>query len=175
MDATHRTARRDRSIAGWVRFSTIWPAGQEAIFPSNSSDRLNAVSELGVLLLLLLTGMETDLALARCVRRTAVIISAAGIVIPFACGYVLAGQCSKQRSARSESTLAHLALSRNSALQFPPSKSSLLSSARWTTSVVISAGHPRGSDLGWHHWLDDFCIHRRLGGEGEDCDRTGAL
>ena len=50
---------------------------------------LNAVSELGVLLLLLLTGMETDLALVRRVRRTAIITSAAGIVIPFACGYVL--------------------------------------------------------------------------------------
>ena len=38
---------------------------------------------------LLLTGMETDLALVKRVRRTAAITSAAGIVIPFACGYVL--------------------------------------------------------------------------------------
>jgi Kef-type K+ transport system membrane component KefB len=93
MDAAHRTARRDRSIAGWDLlgpsvFGTIWPAGQQAIFPPSASDRqmLNAVSELGVLLLLLLTGMETDLALVKRVRRTAVITSAAGIVIPFACG-----------------------------------------------------------------------------------------
>ena len=35
------------------------------------------------------SGMETDLALVRRVRRTALITSAAGIVIPFACGYVL--------------------------------------------------------------------------------------
>ena len=50
---------------------------------------LNAVSELGVLLLLLLTGMETDLALVKRGRCTAAITSAAGIVVPFACGYVL--------------------------------------------------------------------------------------
>ena len=42
-----------------------------------------------MLLLLLLTGMETDLALVKRARRTAEITSAAGIVIPFACGYVL--------------------------------------------------------------------------------------
>ena len=96
MDAAHPTARRNRSIAGWdrsgtERFWTIWPSVQQAIFAPNASDRqmLNAVSELGVLLLLLLTGMETDLALVRRVRRTALITSAAGIVIPFACGYVL--------------------------------------------------------------------------------------
>src|SRR6202045_2869732 len=78
-------------ILGPSVFGAIWPAAQQAIFPANSSDRqmLNAVSEIGVLLLLLLTGMETDLALVKRVRRTAAITSAAGIVIPFGCGYVL--------------------------------------------------------------------------------------
>ena len=78
-------------ILGPSVFGGIWAAGQQAIFPPNSSDRqmLNAVSEIGVLLLLLLTGMETDLALVKRVRRTAAITSAAGIVIPFACGFVL--------------------------------------------------------------------------------------
>jgi K+:H+ antiporter len=96
MDAAHRTARGDRPIARGdhfraKRFCWIWPSGQQAIFPPNSADRqmLNAVSELGVLLLLLLTGMETDLALVKRVRRSAAITSAAGIVIPFACGYAL--------------------------------------------------------------------------------------
>jgi Kef-type K+ transport system membrane component KefB len=50
---------------------------------------INAVSDIGVLLLLLLIGMETDLALVKHVHRTAAITSAAGIVIPFGCGYVL--------------------------------------------------------------------------------------
>ena len=78
-------------ILGPSVFGAIWPAGQQAIFPPNSSDRqmLNAVSDFGVLLLLLLTGMETDLALVKRVRRIAAITSAAGIVIPFGCGYVL--------------------------------------------------------------------------------------
>ena len=37
-------------ILGPSVFGTIWPAGQQAIFPPHSSDRqmLNAVSELGV-------------------------------------------------------------------------------------------------------------------------------
>jgi Kef-type K+ transport system membrane component KefB len=78
-------------ILGPSVFGAIWAAGQQAIFPPSSSDQqmLNAVSDIGVLLLLLLTGMETDLALVKRVRRTAAIISAAGIVIPFGCGYVL--------------------------------------------------------------------------------------
>ena len=78
-------------ILGPSVFGAIWPAVQQVIFPPDSSDRqmLNAVSEIGVLLLLLLTGMETDLALVKRVRRMAAITSAAGIVIPFGCGYAL--------------------------------------------------------------------------------------
>ena len=77
-------------LLGPTVFGTIWPAAQAAIFPLHSADRpmLSAVSELGVLMLLLLTGMETDLA-RRLVRRTAAITSAAGIAIPFLCGYSL--------------------------------------------------------------------------------------
>ena len=54
-------------ILGPSVFGAIWPACQQAIYPPNSSDRqmLNAVSEIGVLLLLPLTGMETDLALVK--------------------------------------------------------------------------------------------------------------
>ncbi|MEO6848295.1 MAG: cation:proton antiporter [Chthoniobacterales bacterium] len=72
-------------------FGAIWPSAQHFIFPAVSADRqmLTAVAELGVLMLLLLTGMETDLALVKRVRRTAVFTSAAGILIPFACGYAL--------------------------------------------------------------------------------------
>ena len=72
-------------------FGALWPAAQHMIFPTASADRqmLNAVSELGVLMLLLLTGMETDLALVKRMRRAAALTSIAGIVIPFLCGYVL--------------------------------------------------------------------------------------
>jgi len=78
-------------ILGPSVFGTLWPEAHAAIFPMHSSDRpmLNAVSELGVLMLLLVTGMETDLALVKRVRRTAAITSLAGIIFPFACGFVL--------------------------------------------------------------------------------------
>jgi len=72
-------------------FGALWPSLQQAIFPVKSADRqmLNAVSELGVLMLLLLTGMETNLALVKRVRRTALSISLAGVVFPFALGFLL--------------------------------------------------------------------------------------
>ncbi len=78
-------------VLGPSVFGAVWPSAQQAIFPAESAHRpmLSAVSELGVLMLLLLTGMETDLTLVKRVRRTAVIVSAAGILIPFSCGYVL--------------------------------------------------------------------------------------
>lgn len=78
-------------LLGPTVFGAVWPSVQHVIFPPASAARpmLTAVSELGVLMLLLLTGMETDLALVKRVRRTAAIVSAAGIIIPFACGYLL--------------------------------------------------------------------------------------
>ena len=50
---------------------------------------LDGVSQLGILLLLLMTGMETDLAVFRTARRPAVYVSVCGIVVPFACGCAL--------------------------------------------------------------------------------------
>jgi len=47
------------------------------------------VSQLGVLMLLLLAGMETDLSLVRAVGRAAFSVSVTGIVIPFVCGFVI--------------------------------------------------------------------------------------
>jgi Kef-type K+ transport system membrane component KefB len=43
----------------------------------------------GILLLLLLTGMETDLKLAQRVGRAAISISLSGVAVPFACGVAL--------------------------------------------------------------------------------------
>ena len=69
----------------------LWPAGQHALFPATPEQKkmVDAVSQLGVLMLLLLTGMETDLKLVRRIGRTAAITSAGGVVVPFACGFVL--------------------------------------------------------------------------------------
>ena len=74
------------SLFGWV-----WPAAQSAIFPASGEQKalIDGVAQFGILLLLLLTGMETDLKLVRKVGRAAITISIAGIALPFACGFGL--------------------------------------------------------------------------------------
>src|SRR5260221_13057189 len=49
-----------------------------------------AISQLGILMLLLLTGMETDLRLVRRVGKACFSISATGVAVPFLCGFLLA-------------------------------------------------------------------------------------
>ena len=50
---------------------------------------VDAVSQIGVLMLLLLAGMETDLTLARRTGRASLAVSVTGILLPFACGFAL--------------------------------------------------------------------------------------
>ncbi|WP_245470553.1 cation:proton antiporter, partial [Mesorhizobium sp. M2C.T.Ca.TU.002.02.1.1] len=75
------------SLLGWV-----WPAAERLIFADDPSQKsmINAIAQLGVLMLLLLTGMETDLRLVRRVGRACFSISAAGVAVPFALGFVAA-------------------------------------------------------------------------------------
>jgi Kef-type K+ transport system membrane component KefB/nucleotide-binding universal stress UspA family protein len=72
-------------------FGAIWPEGQHALFPTGREQRamLEAVSDLGILMLLLLTGMETDLKLVKRARRAAMSVSTAGIAVPFSLGVTL--------------------------------------------------------------------------------------
>src|SRR6185436_9698004 len=51
---------------------------------------IDAIAQIGILLLLLLTGMETNLALVKRRRRTVIATSLLGIAVPFACGVGLA-------------------------------------------------------------------------------------
>src|SRR5262249_29988495 len=69
----------------------VWPAAHDAIFPASAEQKalLDGLSQFGILLLLLLTGMETDLRLVRKVGKAAITISIAGIVVPFICGFLL--------------------------------------------------------------------------------------
>jgi hypothetical protein len=62
---------------------------------------IDAVSQLGILMLLLLTGMETDLRLVKQARRAAISTSAAGIVVPFACGFASPPQCCRNPTSGS--------------------------------------------------------------------------
>ena len=72
-------------------FGVVWPEAQQALFPAGREQKamLEAVSDLGILMLLLLTGMETDLKLVRKARRAALSVSAAGIAVPFTLGVTL--------------------------------------------------------------------------------------
>jgi Kef-type K+ transport system membrane component KefB/nucleotide-binding universal stress UspA family protein len=78
-------------VLGPSVFGVLWPDAQHAVFASGPEQKamLDAVSELGILMLLLLTGMETDLNLVKNTRRAALSVSAAGIIIPFICGVTL--------------------------------------------------------------------------------------
>src|SRR6266849_3945076 len=69
----------------------FWPEVQQSLFPASPDQKamIDAVAQLGILLLLLLTGMETDLSVVRRSRRTAFSVSIAGIVVPFLCGVLL--------------------------------------------------------------------------------------
>ncbi len=72
-------------------FGYLLPDFQHALFPDNPGQKamINAVSQFGILLLLLLTGMETDLKLVRDTGKASVYASLMGIVVPFACGVTL--------------------------------------------------------------------------------------
>lgn len=75
-------------LLGPSALGAIWPEFQHWLFPPAPEQRamIDAVAQLGILLLLLLTGMETDLSVVRRSRRTAFAVSICGIVVPFVCG-----------------------------------------------------------------------------------------
>jgi Kef-type K+ transport system membrane component KefB/nucleotide-binding universal stress UspA family protein len=78
------------SLLGW-----IWPGAYSNIFPADAANHflqphlLEVVSWIGMVLLLLLTGLETDVRLLRHLGRSAFTSSAMGMIIPFGCGFTL--------------------------------------------------------------------------------------
>jgi K+:H+ antiporter len=75
-------------LLGPSLFGLLAPDLHALVFPDTVVQKkmLDAVSQLGILMLLLLTGMETDLSIVRKVKRAAAAVSISGIVIPFALG-----------------------------------------------------------------------------------------
>jgi len=69
----------------------LWPQAEHTLFPSADAQKnlIEGVAQLGILMLLLLTGMESDLPLVRRVGRAAVMVAIAGVAIPFAFGMAL--------------------------------------------------------------------------------------
>ena len=78
-------------ILGPSLFGAIFPHVQQALFVQTPVQKamLDGVAQFGVLMLLLLAGMETDLKLISRSRRAALSVSLTGIAVPFACGFLL--------------------------------------------------------------------------------------
>src|SRR5471032_1956479 len=78
-------------ILGPSLFGLLMPDFQHLLFPKDPEQKamIDAISQFGILLLLLLTGMETDLKLVRQTGRAAVFASLMGILFPFVCGVAL--------------------------------------------------------------------------------------
>jgi Kef-type K+ transport system membrane component KefB/nucleotide-binding universal stress UspA family protein len=78
-------------LLGPTLLGTVWPQAEATLFPASAEQNamINGVSQLGILFLLLLAGMETDLGLAWRLRKTAVSVSLSGIAVPFVCGFAL--------------------------------------------------------------------------------------
>ncbi len=74
------------SLFGWV-----WPEAQHFFLPKDETQKgmIDGLSQVGILMLLLLTGMETDLRLVRKSGSAAIAIALCGIAFPFACGFLL--------------------------------------------------------------------------------------
>lgn len=72
-------------------FGHFWPSAQHALFPQNPHQvaMITAIAQFGILMLLLLAGMETDFGLIKRIRKVALSTSISGIALPFVCGFFL--------------------------------------------------------------------------------------
>ncbi len=78
-------------VLGPSMFGALLPEWRHIVFPDTPAlkSMIDAVSQIGILLLLLLTGMETNLALVNRKRRAVISTSLLGIAVPFLCGVAL--------------------------------------------------------------------------------------
>ncbi|MCY0888399.1 MAG: cation:proton antiporter [Alicyclobacillaceae bacterium] len=75
------------SLFGW-----IFPSAYQSVFPNSSTQSLllQLVSDLGVIFLLLLSGIEVDIPIVRSKAKSAPVIALASVFVPFIGGYGLA-------------------------------------------------------------------------------------
>jgi Kef-type K+ transport system membrane component KefB/nucleotide-binding universal stress UspA family protein len=78
-------------ILGPSVLGALFPAFEHHLFPPQAAQRgmLDGIAQLGVLMLLLITGMEMDFSRVSAARRAALIASSCGIIVPFALGVAL--------------------------------------------------------------------------------------
>ncbi|MGE5718146.1 MAG: cation:proton antiporter [Acidobacteriota bacterium] len=72
------------SLLGWAA-----PGVSKALFPPSSLGTLNLLADVGVLLFMFVVGLELDLESLRGVARTALVVSHAGILVPYFLGVAL--------------------------------------------------------------------------------------
>lgn len=68
----------------------FWPQLSHFIFRADSLPNLNFLSQLGLILFMFIIGLELDIHLLRHRARTAIVVSHASIIVPFALGVSLA-------------------------------------------------------------------------------------
>src|SRR5688572_12450119 len=79
-------------VLGPSVFGAVSPELFARVFPPDSLDTLNALSQVGLLLFMFMIGLELDTQLLRGRTRAALLISQAGIAVPFVLGLVLANR-----------------------------------------------------------------------------------
>ena len=143
-------------VLGPSLFGHYAPAAFAAIFPSQAEQvhLLDAFGTVGMCLLLLLTGLETDLRLLRNLGRAALIASVMGMALPFALGFGLGylmpgslphrprrtGCCSASSSPPPCPSRRCRSSPRSSSTSISPSETSGWSSCRPASSTTPSAG-----------------------------------
>ena len=83
-------------VLGPSVFGALWPTLFTRVFPTDSLGYLYALSQIGLLLFMFMIGLELDTRLLRGRTRAAVLISQAGIVVPFVAGLLLARELHMQ-------------------------------------------------------------------------------
>src|SRR6266849_9360609 len=68
-------------LLGPTVLGNLWPQAHQAIFPNTPEQKkmIDAISQLGILMLLLLAGMETDFSIVKRMRRATLFSSLSGI------------------------------------------------------------------------------------------------
>jgi hypothetical protein len=126
----------------------LLPEFQQALFPKAPEQKamLDAISQFCILLLLLLTGMETDLKLVSKVGKAALSISLTGVAVPFICGFTL-GQFMPESLLPHPDQRLLTSLFLAPRCRFPRSRSWRRSCARWDSPAAISdrSSSPRRS------------------------------
>lgn len=78
-------------LLGPAVLGTLWPRGFGWLFPTGGAQAgaLNAIGWLGIALLLVLTGFETDLGIVRRLGPAAASVATGALVLPLGCGVLL--------------------------------------------------------------------------------------